>query len=101
MSINETSTAAVQLVPCLPLVEPPVESGTEKRKDLVLYQLKMRAGAVPADTNKYKLYVRRFYDGTPRKLIWLLMMLDEIWMQNGLTWQVTIWRLFVLYYARR
>ena len=57
--------AVAMLAPSLPLFDTPGEMGTEKKEDMVLYQLKVRAGTTGAMTDKYKLFVRRFYDGSP------------------------------------
>jgi len=79
---RDNSTTTVVMVPSLTLVDSPVETGTEKKENLVMYQLKVRAGAEAATAEKYKVHVRRFDDGTPQALINLLIKLNEIWTQN-------------------
>jgi len=39
----------------------------------------------PADSTKYKKYVRKFEEGTPQQWIDLLRDLEEIWTQNSMT----------------
>jgi hypothetical protein len=50
----------------------------------VVFELKTRVGQ-PADSTKYKKYVRKFEEGTPQKWIDLLKDVDEIWTQNSMT----------------
>ena len=75
----------MSLLPSLDLMEVPPDSETERKEDLVIYQLKVKATATSASAEKYKLSVRRFSEGTPRELIVLLESLAEIWTQNSVT----------------
>ena len=85
MTFVGASAPAMSLLPSLSLVETSKDSETEKKEELVIYQLKVKATATSASAEKYKLNVRRFSEGSPFELIVLLTNLTEIWTQNSVT----------------
>ena len=72
------------LSPVLPLVPIKLAAVDDDKGMFVVFELKTRVGQ-PADSTKYKKYVRKFDEGTPQEWIDLLKDLDEIWTQNSMT----------------
>ena len=72
------------LSPVLPLVPIKLSAVDDDKGMSVVFELKTRVGQ-PADSTKYKKYVRKFKEGTPQEWIDLLKDLDEIWTQNSMT----------------
>ena len=65
------------LSPVLPLVPIKLAAVDDDKGMFVVFELKTRVGQ-PADSTKYKKYVRKFDEGTPQEWIDLLKDLDEI-----------------------
>ena len=80
---GSVQVSTVILVPSLTLLEVPPEIGTDKKPEVVTYQLLAVAGAVGAAAEKYKVHVRRFDTGTPQELIIAIKALSEIFKQNS------------------
>ena len=72
------------LAPVLPLVPLKIPSVEDEKGMFWVFELKTRVGQ-PADSTKYKKYVRKFEEGTPQQWIDLLKDLDKIWTQNSMT----------------
>ena len=72
------------LAPVLPLVPIELPSVDKDKSMFLVFELKTRVGQ-PADSTKYKKYVRKFEEGTPQQWIDTLKDLDEIWTQNSMT----------------
>jgi len=72
------------LVPALPLIlEKSSDSDSNSKDSFVEYKLKERPG-VRNSTQTYKLFVKRFGDGTPAEWLKTLWALCEIWRQNSI-----------------
>ena len=71
------------MLPALTLVDVPTEASSEKKTDVVVYQLQVQAAAAGAAVEKYKFYVRRFDSGTPVELIVVLKAFEEVFEQNS------------------
>ena len=80
---GSVQVSTVSLVPSLTLLEVPLEIGTDKKPEVVTYQLLAVAGAVGAAVEKYKVHVHRFDTGTPQELIIAIKALSEIFTQNS------------------
>ena len=61
-----------------------MESGTEKKVDVVVYQLLVSAGARGAMTEQYKFHVHQFDAGSPQELITLVKSFEEVWGLNSI-----------------
>jgi hypothetical protein len=68
----------------LPLVPIKLAAVDHENGMFVVFELKTQVGQ-PADSTKYKKYVRKFEAGTPQEWIDLLKDVDEIWTQNSMT----------------
>src|SRR5210317_1844136 len=68
------------ITPPLGLIEE--EPLQAEKEQLVSYNLKVRAES-SATSEKYKIFVKRFEDGTPLEYLEVIKKLQEIWMQNG------------------
>jgi hypothetical protein len=71
------------LTPSLTLVEEVPE--TTPATENISYMLKQRANATAASPTTYKMYLRRFNEGTVEQWITLRGKLTEIWTQNAVT----------------
>jgi hypothetical protein len=72
------------LLPVLPLI-PYKNSITDKEKGrCIAFELKTIVGQ-PSDATKYKKFVRKFDEGSPKGWIDMLKDLEEIWTQNSMT----------------
>ena len=76
----KSSGALSTVLPLVPIKLPAVND----KGMLVVFKLKTRVGQ-PANSTKYKKYVRKFEEGTTQEWIDLLKDLDEIWTQNLMT----------------
>ena len=65
------------LQPILPLVPVKLSTTEEDKSKFVTFELKARVGA-PANSTKYKKYVRKFEEGTPQEWIDLLCDVQEV-----------------------
>jgi hypothetical protein len=75
---------AGHLIPVLPLIPAKLNSFEEEKGRYITFELKTRVGQ-PADSTKYKKYMRKFKEGTPQEWIDMLRDLEEIWTQNSMT----------------
>jgi len=75
------SKTSGSLIPVLPLVPEKLPTIEEDKGKYLIFELKTRVGQ-PADSTKYKKYVRKFEEGSPQQWINLLKDLDKIWTQN-------------------
>ena len=75
---------AGHLIPVLLLIPAKSSSFEEEKGRYIAFELKTRVGQ-PADSTKYKKYVRKFEEGTPQEWIDMLRDLEEIWTQNSMT----------------
>ena len=71
------------LQPVLPLIPEKLPSTEDEKSHFLSFELKTRVGQ-PADSTKYKKYVRKFEEGTPQQWIDLQRDLEEIWTQNSI-----------------
>ena len=74
---------AGSLIPVLLLVPLKLPTVEEDKGMYLVFELKTRVGQ-PANSTKYKKYVRKFEEGSPQQWIDLLRDLEEIWTQNSM-----------------